>query len=222
MDVRALELGGHPGAGVALGLYRRGRVRDLGGRPTRRRIWPSGCWPTTEVLPIGLGARDSLRLEAGLCLYGHDIDADHDAGRGGAGMGDPAGAAARAARGRAAFPARRRSSARSPPGAARRRVGLLPEGRAPMREGVELFAEEAGAPVGRDHLGRLRSQPERAGRHGLCRHGIRGARNPTACPVAREDAACNSGETAAYQDPATNGRDARDTERPDAEIHRGA
>ncbi|GAA0002794.1 hypothetical protein BRDID11002_27950 [Bradyrhizobium diazoefficiens] len=39
-----------------------------------------------DVMPIGLGARDSLRLEGGLCLYGHDIDTRHHAGRGRAGM----------------------------------------------------------------------------------------------------------------------------------------
>ena len=54
-------------------LHRRGWLRNLG--PPRRRRGAGGhCWRHVEVKPIGLGARDSLRLEAGLCLYGHDID----------------------------------------------------------------------------------------------------------------------------------------------------
>ena len=95
-----------------------------------------------EVEAIGLGARDSLRLEAGMCLYGHDIDrttspveaalewAIQKVRRRG---GDRAGG----------FPGADRILEELESGAARRRVGLLPEGRAPMREGTELFAGDA-------------------------------------------------------------------------------
>ncbi len=99
------------------------------------------------VAPIGLGARDSLRLEAGLCLYGHDIDtttspveanltwAIQKARRtGGAREGG--------------FPGAARILKELAMGPERLRVGLGPEGRAPMREGVELFAPD-GTPVGR-------------------------------------------------------------------------
>lgn len=101
-----------------------------------------------DVAPAGLGARDSLRLEAGLCLYGHDIDAGTspvEAGlawaiqkcrrRGGARAGG--------------FPGAERILHELDHGPARLRAGLLPEGRAPMREGVALFATESDAePVG--------------------------------------------------------------------------
>lgn len=100
------------------------------------------------VAPIGLGARDSLRLEAGLCLYGHDIDtgtnpveaaltwAIQKVRRTG---GDRAGG----------FPGAQIISTALDEGVSRKRVGLLPEGRAPMREGVALFdAAEGGVRIG--------------------------------------------------------------------------
>ncbi len=98
-----------------------------------------------EVEAIGLGARDSLRLEAGLCLYGHDIDTGTTPMEGGLiwAIGKP----------------RRRGGERPGgfPGAdlilhqvaekdhRRKRVGLLGEGRAPVREGAELFDAEGNA-----------------------------------------------------------------------------
>ncbi len=98
--------------------------------------------------PIGLGARDSLRLEAGLCLYGSDLDtttspveaalewAVQKVRRPG---GDREGG----------FPGAERILREFEGGAARRRVGLLPEGRAPMRAGTELFAgAEGGDAIG--------------------------------------------------------------------------
>ena len=94
----------------------------------------------SDVLPIGLGARDSLRLEAGLCLYGHDIDTSttpvegalewsiqKSRRRGGVRAGG--------------FPGADRILGQFEQGAPRRRVGLRPEGRAPVREGAPLFAD---------------------------------------------------------------------------------
>ena len=100
------------------------------------------------VAPIGLGARDSLRLEAGLCLYGSDLDdttspvegniawAIQKARRAG---GDRAGG----------FPGADRILSELENGPARLRVGLLPEGRAPMRAGTQVFAQaEGGEAIG--------------------------------------------------------------------------
>jgi aminomethyltransferase len=95
-----------------------------------------------EVAPIGLGARDSLRLEAGLCLYGHDIDT----------ATTPVEAAlawtiAKRRRETGDFPGAAHIRAQLADGAPRRRVGLLVDGRAPAREGAEIV-DAAGAVVG--------------------------------------------------------------------------
>jgi aminomethyltransferase len=102
-----------------------------------------------NVAPIGLGARDSLRLEAGLCLYGADLD--------------EATTAVESSISWAIQKVRRRGGSRAggfpgpdvilnqlDAGAARRRVGLRPEGRAPVRGGALLFAAgDGGEPLGR-------------------------------------------------------------------------
>ena len=101
-----------------------------------------------QLRPAGLGARDSLRLEAGLCLYGNDIGettSPVEAGlawsiqkvrrRGGAREGG--------------FPGAARILDELESGAARTRAGLRPEGRAPMRAGTALYADETGGePIG--------------------------------------------------------------------------
>jgi len=87
------------------------------------------------VEPIGLGARDSLRLEAGLCLYGRDLDESVS----------PVEAAlewsiAKRRREEGGFPGAERIRAELRAGPARRRVGLTPQGRAPAREGSNILA----------------------------------------------------------------------------------
>jgi len=100
------------------------------------------------VAPIGLGARDSLRLEAGLCLYGHDIDTTTSPVEAGLSWaiqktrrtgGDREGG----------FPGAARILSELEDGPSRLRVGLLPQTRAPMRESTPLFAaEDSAAQIG--------------------------------------------------------------------------
>lgn len=99
-----------------------------------------------EVQPVGLGARDTLRLEAGLCLYGHDLDEtttpieaglgwsiDSSRRRGGAKAGG--------------FPGADIVLGQMESGAPRKRIGLVGEGRAPVREGASVV-DAAGADIG--------------------------------------------------------------------------
>nr|WP_309503583.1 glycine cleavage system aminomethyltransferase GcvT [uncultured Roseovarius sp.] len=99
-----------------------------------------------EVEPIGLGARDSLRLEAGLCLYGHDIDEGTTPIE--AELGWAIQKVRRAGGARAGgFPGADVILSQQADGPVRRRVGLRPEGRAPMREGTQLYAHAEGGDV---------------------------------------------------------------------------
>ena len=87
-----------------------------------------------EVEAVGLGARDSLRLEAGLCLYGHDIDETTSPVE--AGLAWSIGKRRRANGG---FPGAARIQRELADGPRRRRVGILPDGRAPAREGTAVL-----------------------------------------------------------------------------------
>ena len=101
-----------------------------------------------DVLPIGLGARDSLRLEAGLCLYGHDIDTTTTPVEGALEWSMQKSRRSGGARAGGYFGAERLLGQLAS-GTSRRRVGLKPEGRAPVREGAPLFADQASSePVG--------------------------------------------------------------------------
>ena len=107
----------------------------------------------TEVLPAGLGARDTLRLEAGLCLYGHDIDT----------MTTPVEAALTWAIQKVRRPGGERAGgypgaavieAQLAAGAVTKRVGLVGLERVPVREGAAIV-DEHGATIGRVTSGTL-------------------------------------------------------------------
>jgi aminomethyltransferase len=96
-----------------------------------------------EVLPIGLGARDSLRLEAGLCLYGHDINEETSPIE-----ADLAWTIGKRRRAEGGFPGAARILRELAQGPGRKRVGIRPEGRAPARENTPI-CDAAGNEIGR-------------------------------------------------------------------------
>jgi aminomethyltransferase len=144
--MRFMDAGPHRVDGIDCFVSRSGYTGEDGFEISvpadRAEALASALLDNNDVLPIGLGARDSLRLEAGLCLYGHDIDAattpaeaalqwsiQNSRRNGGARAGG--------------FPGADLILAQLESGAPRRRVGLKPEGRAPVREGAPLFADES-------------------------------------------------------------------------------
>ena len=88
-----------------------------------------------RVAPIGLGARDSLRLEAGLCLYGHDIDETISPIEAGLQW-----SIQKRRRTEGGFPGAERIQNELADGVKRTRVGIIPQGRAPAREGTEVLS----------------------------------------------------------------------------------
>ena len=139
-----------------------------------------------EVRPIGLGARDSLRLEAGLPLYGHDLDSAIDPVTAGVSFAIP-----KRRREAGGYPGAQAIAAHVAHGTLTQRVGLVLEGRQPAREGAEIFLGRN--PRRKGHVGWLFAKPAGSDRNGLCR-----ARS-------REDRH-RAGHRRARKAPASNGR----------------
>ena len=153
---------------------------EISCKATRVRAIVERLLSEPSVKPIGLGARDSLRLEAGLCLYGHDIDTTTS----------PVEAALtwsiqKRRREEGGFPGAERVQRELRDGAARLRVGIKPDGRAPAREGTEIRSAD-GAPIGRVTSGGFGPTRERADLDGLRGARLRRARHGRAAHRARQ------------------------------------
>jgi aminomethyltransferase len=106
------------------------------GRSDAGLVWTS-LLADDRVAAIGLGARDSLRLEAGLCLYGHDIDETTSPIEAGLRW-----SIQKRRREDGGFPGAERIQRELRDGPIRKRVGILPDGRAPAREGANILSAE--------------------------------------------------------------------------------
>ncbi|MCJ2034472.1 glycine cleavage system aminomethyltransferase GcvT [Methylobacterium sp. J-068] len=147
MDVRTLDL-----AGASAIVTRSGYTGEDGFEISvpedRAETLAEALLADPAVLPIGLGARDSLRLEAGLCLHGNDIDPGTDPVEAGLSWAIPSVRRRGGARA-GGFPGAARILDALEAGPSRKRVGLRPEGPAPVRAGAPLFADASGEAVGR-------------------------------------------------------------------------
>ncbi|GAP23179.1 glycine cleavage system T protein [Gluconobacter frateurii NBRC 101659] len=142
MDVIETEL-----AGVPVTLSRSGYTGEdgyeIGCAAADAETVARAVLAQPQVLPIGLGARDSLRLEAGLCLYGNDIDTTTTPIE--ASLAWAIQKARREGGSReGGYPGAEIVLRQAREGVSRKRVGLMTEGRAPVRAGAKLFADAEG------------------------------------------------------------------------------
>ena len=140
MDVRAITLAGAPCV-VARSGYTGEDGFEISVPAAAAEPLCEALLRNPAVAPAGLGARDSLRLEAGLCLYGADIDETTTPVEASLDWTIPKvrrTGGARAAR----FPGADIVLGELAGGVPRQRVGLRPEGRAPVRAGAPLFRNE--------------------------------------------------------------------------------
>ncbi|QNA84754.1 glycine cleavage system aminomethyltransferase GcvT [Sphingomonas sp. So64.6b] len=133
--------------GVPLGISRSGYTGEDGfeiSLPGESAVaFADALCAHAEVKPIGLGARDSLRLEAGLPLYGHDLDPETTPIAADLGF-----AISKRRREEGGFPGAERILMEREQGAIQKRVGLMIEGRQPVREGA-VVVDADGSDVGR-------------------------------------------------------------------------
>jgi aminomethyltransferase len=142
MSVRSVRLNG-----IAVNISRSGYTGEDGYEISVNESRAGELWDLLaadpRVKPIGLGARDSLRLEGGLCLYGHDIDTTTSPIESGL-----AWSIQKRRREEGGFPGAARIQRELAEGPSRKRVSILPEGRQPAREGAEIAAGD-GRIIGR-------------------------------------------------------------------------
>ena len=148
-DMRFMDSTSLDWDGVALWISRSGYTGEDGFEisvpDARLADFARALLAQPEVAPIGLGARDSLRLEAGMPLYGHDMDGGVTPAQAALGWSIPKVRRSGGARA-GGFPGADVVLAELGSSKVTRR-GLRPEGRAPIREGVALFSDD-GAPIG--------------------------------------------------------------------------
>lgn len=142
MDVRELILGDIP-ALVSRTGYSGEDGYEISVPAERATDLAKALLDQPDCLPIGLGARDSLRLEAGLCLYGNDIDTTTSPVEASIEWGIQKVRRSGGAR-EGGFPGASRILGELENGVSRRRVGLKPEGKAPVRPPAKLFADAEG------------------------------------------------------------------------------
>lgn len=145
-DLHFMEAGPFLWQGIPLGISRSGYTGEDGFEISvsaeHAVTLAAALTELEEVRPIGLGARDSLRLEAGLPLYGHDMSADILPVEANLNF-----ALSKARREEGNFAGADRVLAQYPDKATKKRIGLFVDGRQPVREGATVV-DDAGETIG--------------------------------------------------------------------------